>query len=168
MDIVNFWTRQIANYNKESKCGFCWTFSAPLIESSINKVQFEEAEACCVKVFLLQDKQPAFSTTNNYNSLTGMQNGIVCNNSFQLLVVMPSTLGTMNHDEMIGHDSSTAKWETILNRLQQCLSCDVNLDFCEILGTQYRITTWSGTQVINYLDSVYCGYRINVNFQKVN
>lgn len=168
MDIVNFWQQQTDKWNDETKCGFCWAFGAPLIESSINVQQFEEDKKCCVKVFFLQDKQPAFSTANQYSTQTGYLNKQTCSTNFQLLVLMDSKLGVNNYNEIKGHPTDESKWETILQRLQACLQCDANLAFCEILGTTYNITNWSAVQVINFKESVYCGYRLSVTFQQVN
>lgn len=168
MDIVNFWKEQTDKWNTDEKCGFCWDFSAPLIESLVNIQQPTAGKECCVKVMFLQDKQPAFSTVNAYSDQTGLLNRQTCNKSFQLLVLFDSKLGVNNYNEIKGHPIEDSNWTTKMQPLQECLSCDANLDFCEILGTKYRVTNWSGQQVINYLDSVYCGYRINVTFQNVN
>jgi hypothetical protein len=168
MDIVSFWKLQTEKWNEELKCGFCWEFSAPLIESSVNIVQSEEDKECCVKLMFLQDKQPAFSTNNTYNATTNLLTNQICATNFQLLVLLNSELGVNNYNEIKGHTTTQSNWERILQVLQECLSCDANLAFCEILGSVYRVTNWSGTQVINYTGSVYCGYRINVSFQKSN
>lgn len=168
MNIVNFWKEQVEQWNTDEKCGLCWEFSAPLIESAVNIVQSTESTKCCVKVMFLQDKSPAFSTQNNFSNQTGLLNGSTCNRNFQLLVLINSNLGVNNYNEIQGHSVEQSNWEAIMNPLQECLSCDANLAFCELLGMNYRITNWSGQQVINYLDGVYCGYRINVTFQNVN
>lgn len=168
MNIVDFWDKQITKWNEETKCGLCWEFSAPLIESSVNIVQPEEGKECCVKVMLLQDKQPAFATTNTFNTVTGLLNSQTCTQNFQLLVLMDSRLGVNNYNEVKGHSTEQSNWVRKMHPLQECLSCDANLDFCDILGTSYRITNWSAFQVLNYNDSVFCGYRLNVSFQKIN
>ncbi len=168
MDIVKFWKDQTEKWNTDEKCGLCWEFSAPLIESAVNKVLSTEETKCCVKVMFLQDKSLAFSTANQYNEQTGLLNKQTCSNSFQLLVLFDSKLGVNNYNEVKGHSIDESNWVTKMLPLQQCLSCDANLDFCELLGTQYRITNWSAQQVINYTDSVYCGYRLSVTFQTVN
>ena len=166
MNIVKFWEDQVNKWNEESKCGLCWTFGAPLVESKINIQQFEEDKECCVKVFFLQDKQPAFSTSNTY-SQTGFVNQIVCNKNFQLLVLFDSNLGLNMYNEIKDHPTSESVWSDKLSVLQDCLACDAQIDFCEIIGQSSRITQWSGQQVINYLSSTYVGYRISVTFQDV-
>lgn len=168
MDIVDFWQRQIDKWNNENKCGFCWDFSAPLIDSASNIVQPESGKECCVKVMLLRQNVTAFSTTNTYNQTTQLLTAQSCNTSFQLLVVFDSTLGLNMYNEIKGHPTTESVWTTILSKIEECLKCDANLDFCEFLGTQYKVTQWSGVQVVNYQNSNYTGYRISVTFQKNN
>lgn len=167
MDIVDFWEKQVKIWNDTNKCGLCWEFAAPLTESAVNIVQQPAGTECCVKVFLVRQGVTAFSSTNTYNTTTGYVNQVTCNTSFQLIVVAPSTIGTNNYNEIKGHSTDESKWTTILSKIEQCLSCEAYLDFCTILGNQYRVTNWSGTQLINYLDTAYAGYRVTVTFQTV-
>lgn len=167
MNIVQFWQQQVADWNTEIKCGLCWAFYAPLIESEVGKVQPETNKECCVQVHLLRDKGPAFNTQNQYDLNTGLLNGVTENISFQLLVLLPSTMGTNSFNEIQGHPESESKWNTNLYRIEECLRTDAHLAFCEIIGRKYRVTTWQGTQVINYGDEAMDGYRITVNFQQV-
>lgn len=167
MDIVKFWQQQVNKWNAENKCGFCWEFGAPMIESAVNIQQVESGKECCAKVFFLREKVTAFQTQNTYNNQTGLKNQILCNKSFQLLVLFDSKLGLNMYNEIKGHDTDESVWTTKLSKLEECLSCDANLDFCEIIGYTSRVTQWSAQQVTNYLDSNYVGYRISVTFQEV-
>ena len=167
MNIVNFWQQQIDKWNTDLKCGFCWDFSAPLTESAINIVQPTDGKECCVKVMLVMDRVEPFSTNNTYDDLTGLLTRVVCQNSFQVLFLMYSDLGTNNFNEIKGHDTEESKWSSILFKLQECIACDLNLDFCEILGSAPRVTRWGSAQVINYMDSNYSGYRLTVNLQRI-
>lgn len=168
MDIVNFFQQQVDKWNTESKCGLCWEFSAPLIESATNLVEPTEDKECCVQVMFLRQNVTAFSTTNTYNQTTQLLTNQVCNTSFQLLVLLPSKLGLNNYNEIKGHPTSESNWTTKLSLIEECLKCDANFDFCAFLGQQYKITQWSGQQLINFQNSNYCGYRISVTFQKNN
>jgi len=168
MDIVNFFQQQVDKWNTENKCGLCWDFSAPLIESATNIVQPTAGKECCVKVMLLRQNVTAFSTTNNYDTTTQLLRTQSCNTSFQLLVLFDSKLGLNMYNEIKGHPTSESVWETKLSIIEECMKCDANLDFCEFLGTPYKITQWSGQQVINFQNSNYVGYRISVTFQKNN
>lgn len=165
MDLVNFWSQQITKWNTDSKCGLCWEFSAPLIESAVNIVQPTTDKECCVQVMLLRQGVTAFSTVNTYNQTTQLKTNVACNISFQLLVLLPSNLGLNMFNEIKGHSTTESVWDTKLSKLEECLSCDANLDFCEFLGQQYKITQWSGVQVVNYQNANYTGYRISVTFQ---
>lgn len=167
MNLVAFWRDQVNIWNQEQKCDLCWEFGAPLIESAANIQKPEDGKECCVKVLFLQDKQPAFTTNRTYNNTTGLIQNITCTQSFQLLVLLPISIDKNNFNEIPGHPTAESKWDSVLFKLQQCLMCDAELDFCEILGTQYRITQWSGSQVLNYSDNNYTGYRINVQFQMI-
>lgn len=166
MNIVNFWEQQIAKWNEESKCDMCWSFHAPLTDSALNITKLADGEECCTQVFLLRNGN-AFSTTNQYNESTGFLNKQTCNVGFQLLVVIPTKLGVNNWNEIIGHPTEESNWATKLWKLEECLSCDANLDFCEILGANQKVTTWSAVQKINHTDNVYAGYLLTVNFQTV-
>lgn len=167
MNIIEFWETQVNKWNDENKCGICWTFGAPLVEDKVNIQQFEDDKQCCAKVFFLQDKQPAFNTANQYNTQTGLVNQVTCSKSFQLLVLFDSKLGLNMYNEIKGHSTSESVWTEKLSVLQDCLACDAQIDFCEILGSKSRVTQWSGQQVVNYLSSTFVGYRISVTFQDV-
>ena len=166
MNIVKFWEDQVAKYDAEQKCGFCWDFGAPLREDKVNIEQPNEGKECCVKVMFLQDKGSAFNVQRSYNQQTALMNGVTTTYNFQLLVVLDSVLGINMYDETKGHDKADSIWTTILSRLQNCLADDLNFDFCLFLGSVYQVTQWSATQEINYLNSNYCGYRINVTFSQ--
>ena len=165
MDIISFWEQQIQKWNDETKCGFCWFFGAPLTESAVTVQQSETNKECCVQVFLVRDKITAFSTNNTYKKTTGLLTTQICNTGFQLLFLLPSTVGTNNYNEIKDHSTTESKWSTIFSRLEQCMSCDANLAFCEILGSSRRVTVWSGQQVTNYTPENYSGFRVTVQFQ---
>lgn len=165
MNIVDFLDKQIQKYDVSQKCGFCWNFGAPLKEGLINLQQPPEDKECCVNVMFLQDRGNAFSAQRSFNANTGLINGGTITHNFQLLVVVGSQLGINMYNEIDGYSTDDSIWTTILSKLQNCL-LDLNFDFCEFLGTNYRVTNWSATQEINYLDSNFCGYRINVTFAR--
>lgn len=167
MNIVDFWEKQITKWDEEQKCGMCWSFKAPLSESAVNIVQPEPDKECCVQVFLVRERVPAFNTTYNYNATTGFANDVTCTTGFQLLFLVPSNIGLNNYNEIEGHPEAESKWNTILWKLEDCLKCELALDFCEFLGSQQRVTRWEGQQAVNYLDNAYTGYRVTVNFQQV-
>lgn len=166
MNLVEFWQSQITKWNADEKCGLCWKFYAPLTQSQVNIAEISEADKCCVQVYLLRDKVTAFSVTNGYNDQTGLMNKQTCNTGFQLLVVIGSDIGKNNFNEVSGYDTDESKWSEIYSRLEACLSCDLNLDFCEFVGSQYRVTQWTAKQEADILDG-YSGFRLTCNFQTV-
>lgn len=167
MNLVKFWQDQVALWNDEQKCDLCWNFSAPLIESAVETFTPPKGKECCVQVLLLRDKGQAFGTANTYNQTTGLLTNLVCNTAFQLLFLLPADIGSNNFDEIPGHDTEYSKWSLILSKLEECIGCEINIDFCELIGTKYRVTQWSATQLINYTSKNYSGYRLSVNFQTI-
>lgn len=164
MNIVEFWEKQISKWNEEEKCGFCWSFHAPMTESAAN---LQRTNDCCVQVLLTQDKVNPFVTSNTYDAATGLLERVTCTRNFQLLFLLPSNVGTNNYSEMPEHSVDESKWAKILYKLQDCLSCDLHLDFCEMLGREYQITQWTAKQEINIFDDIYSGYRLTVSLTTV-
>lgn len=165
MDVVDFWSKQVKLWNDNTKCGLCWTFSAPLYESSVENYRIREEDKCCVHVMLVN---PSFNTQRNYDSITGLNTTINCNESFQLLFLMPSQIDINNFNELPGHSIEESKWFTVFNRLKQCIECDAEIDFCTILGSRSRITNWSASLLPqNYTSNNYAGYRLSVTFQNI-
>lgn len=164
MNLVSFWQQQVSKWNDEQKCDLCWSFGAPLIESAVSVQQLKD---CCVQVLLLRDKGNAFSMSTTYDNTTGLITAKSCIKSFQLLVVIPGELGVNNFNEIPNHSTDESNWSTKLSKLEECLSCDANLNFCEFLGRSYRVTNWSAVQVLNEGDNCYIGYRLNVSFTDV-
>lgn len=165
MNLIQFWEDQITKWNDEQKCDLCWSFAAPLTESAATLQQVREEEKCCARVMLVRDKVVAFEVKNFYNDKTQLMNRQECNTGFELLVLLPTDLGRNNYNETPNHDIEESNWNRIYSKLEQCLSCDLNLAFCEYLGSQYRVTVWRAKQLDKTLDG-YSGFRITANFQK--
>lgn len=165
MDVVNYWAQQVEKWNEESKCDLCWDFGAPLTEWAAETYQIKAGKECCVQVLLLFPDN-VFSTNRTYAS-SGLITNLTCTNSFQVLFLLPSRIDINNYNEIPGHSIEESKWFTVFNKLKQCIECDAELDFCEILGTSYNITNWSARLVNNYTSNNYAGFRLNVSFQQV-
>lgn len=164
MDIVDFWKQQAEKWNDEQKCGFCWDFGAPLIESQLNIQQSTADNKCCVKLFLTD---LGFNQSNTYSQSTGFNNDKSCEYSYNLWVLMTSKLGVNNYNEITGHSIDVSNWMTIYRPLLDCLGCELVLNQCEILGFDVEIKLWKGITVFNYSDMNYSGWKIQSNF-KVN
>jgi hypothetical protein len=166
VNLIQFWQDQVNKWNEETKCGFCWEFGAPLTESAVELFKPKDGKECCVQVLLVRDKGLAFSTSNTYNNTTGFLTGVTCNTGFSIYFVLEMDLGTNNYNEIKDHSIEQAKWKKLVE-LEQCLSCEVILDFCEFIGSTRRITTWQARQVINHTSKNYSGYLLTVNFQNI-
>lgn len=163
MDIVNFWKEQVNVWNENNKCGLCWEFSAPLVNSQINTVQKETP--CCVQVFITDI---TFNETLVRNSVTGLTTSKTCVDRFTLWVLIESPLGVNNYNEIKGHPIDESKWSEIYLPLKECLGCENILDTCEILNqTNVNVDLNNATLVHNYLDQSYSGWRINYTFTQI-
>lgn len=165
MNFIDFFKTQIERYESESKCDFCWTFSAPLTESAVNIQQLREDTKCCVQVMFLQDKQPAFQVATVYDNRTSWATDRFCTENFRLLFAIPNQLGQNNYNEIEGHLVEESR-SVDLMKLKDCISCDFQVDFCEIIGTTWQVVKWEGYQRIVYQDNNYMGYEVNVTLKK--
>jgi len=160
MDISKYWKQQIAQWNQESKCGFCWEYHNPLSDANANQQRFENP--CCVQVLLTDLSFRYVPTHNKYGYVTGTK----CVYDFTLKIVKHAEYGTNAGDEIPQHPEEESLYETIWNPLSSCLSCEPFLDFCRIIGNiNVRITKWRGTLVRKYLDENMYGWQINATFE---
>lgn len=163
MDIVKFWKDQVQLWNEQNKCGLCWEFSAPLVNSQINIVQ--EETPCCVQVFITDI---TFKENVVRNSVTGLTTSKTCVDTFTLWALIESPLGVNNYNEIKGHPIEESKWNEIFLPIKECLSCDNILDTCEILGqTNVNVDLTNATMVHNYLDKAYNGWKIQYTFTQI-
>lgn len=162
MDIVNFWKLQTDKWQADNKCGLCWQFGAPLVQSQINISQSEADKACCVNVFVTDI---TYNEVIGYNSQTGFRNVEAHEWSFNIHVLTPVQLGVNNYNEIKGHDIDESKWVTVFKPILDCLSTEKVLDFCFLLNERVNITKWQGFLVHNYLDSNLNGWRFAGTFR---
>lgn len=161
INIIDFWKQQTDKWNTDNKCGLCFEFSAPLVNSQINIVQ---SETCCVNVFLTDIK---FRTDEVYNPITGLTTSKKCLWTFSVHALIQEPLGVNNYNEMKNHPVEESKWNTIFLPLSLCLGCDNILDFCDIIGNKLEVRQLGDAQLIhNYLDSNWNGWKINYSFSE--
>lgn len=165
MNFIDLFQRQIDKFNTDKKCDFCWFFSAPLEESATNIQELREDSKCCVQVMYLQDKQAAFSVQTNYDQRSTLITDRFCTENFRLLFLIPDTLGKNNYNEIEGHPIEESR-SAVLMRLKDCISCDFQIDFCELIGEQWQVIRWEGYQRINYQNNNYLGYEVSVTLRK--
>jgi len=162
MDIVEFFKQVAADWNAETKCGFCWEFGAPLEESAANKQQQETK--CCVKLMLYDI---TVNQQRTFDPVTTFQTGRADSHSFTLLAVKQDDIGKNNYNEIQGHPIEESKWEETLRPLQECLSAENLLPFCEKLGYSVQVTAWNMSTKTNYLDANYTGWQIRATFKEL-
>lgn len=163
MDIIDFFKKQIDIWNENNKCGLCFEFSAPLVNSQINTVQKETP--CCVQIFITDI---TFNETLVRNSVTGLTTSKTCVDRFTLWALIESPLGVNNYNEIKGHPIDESKWTNIFLPLKECLGCENILDTCEILNqTNVNVDLTNATLVHNYLDQSYSGWKIQYTFTQI-
>lgn len=159
MDIVKFWNDVITNYNTTNKCGFCWSFGAPLSKSGIN---MSDTDACCVNVFLTD-----YGFETIHEQLVYGSEKKSCEHYFNLWFLVPTNLGINNYNEIDNHLISESHWEKIYKPLQECIGCSIDIDFCANLGYPLNIKKWKATQVVDSkFDANYKGFMVQVHFSQ--
>lgn len=159
MNLVKFFQELSDRWTQEKKCGFCWSFSAPLSESGMNTAI--NKEICCVHLFLTQ-----IENIHGYkiNDLTGLKSLEWCDFNFVLYAVKDSNIGINVYDEIPNHPIDESLWKTILEPLNNCLGCGNELDLCE-LGYDFEIIKWQMQTSILEMDNNYTGWKIFGTFR---
>lgn len=161
MDIVDFWSKQVAKWATENKCGLCWDYGAPLVQSQANIVKSTDGKECCVNIFVTD-----LSTKENINyGITGLRVDPSCDYTFTVWAVTAVPLGVNNYNEIKNHPIDESKWVTVFKPIQECLSCDAVLDFCTLLGNDVKLMAKSGVLVHNWQDKNYNGWRYTMTFR---
>ena len=156
MNVIKFFKEVAERYNDEDKCGFCWSFKAPLSESGLNKTELTEEEQCCLQLFITDYETDPGETIDER---TGLSKKKYCDHIFTLYVVKPSDIGLNVYNEIPGHPISESLWETILEPIQNCIGCGNEFDLCE-MGYDFDILRWKMKAVQFKEDYNYTGWRI--------
>ena len=164
MDIVKFWDDVVNGWKEERKCGLCWRFDAPLIESQSNIVQAEQGEECCVFALVTELSD---STTPRVDSRTNFVNGIGQDHNFTIHFVMSAPLGTNNYREIPNHPVAEGRYESIYKPIKDCLeSQDLYQLFCDYIGQNVIVTKWNKEVSHAYLDNNFYGWKIRATFRQ--
>lgn len=155
MNVIDFFKTVAEKWNTENRCGFCWTFGAPLSEFGMNESRLTFSDQCCVQMFVTEYET---DTTYQFSELN-LPNKKFCDHIFSIYVVQPSNLGINTFNEIKGHDISESLWETILKPIQNCIGCGNEFDLCE-LGYDFNIIRWKMSVVKFKEDQNYTGWRI--------
>lgn len=163
--IIEYFKALAAKYNEDQKCGFCWTFGAPLSESAMNNQQAVNDTQCCINMFVTDYQISSYYQTNNQTSLTNFE---ACDHRFTLYVVQQrEDIGQNVFNEIPGYDISTSLWQELYSPLQNCLGCERNLYECE-LGFDFMVTAWDMVIVKFKEDRNLTGWKITGRFRIPN
>ena len=163
--IIEFFQALAAKYNDEQKCGFCWTFGAPLSESAMNNQQAVEGEQCCVNMFVSDYK---ISSIYGVNDTTGLTTTEDCGHRFIVyLGQQREDIGHIVYNEIEGHAITSSLWAEVYKPLMDCLGCDRVLYECE-LGFDFRVTAWDMETVKFKEDRNLTGWKITGRFRVSN
>jgi len=163
--MIHFFEQQITKYNTEKKCGFSWTFSAPLTQEALYLQQIRQSEKTHLQAMFLQDKQPAFSVQNIYDPKTGLLINRFYIENFSLFILLPDQLGVNNYNEITGHNISDSRSAELI-KIKKCIA-DLQLDFCGFIGSDLQLIKWEAHQKINFTPNNYLGYQINATVKKL-
>ena len=164
--IIEFFKALAAKYNDEQKCGFCWTFGAPLSESAMNNQQAVEGEQCCINMFVTDYK---ISSQYGVSNPTGLTTTEDCDHRFILYVGQQrEDIGQNVYNEVPGYDEITdSLWAEVYKPLMDCLGCARHLYECE-LGYDFRVTAWDMETVKFKEDRNLTGWKITGRFRVPN
>lgn len=160
--IINYFEKLAEQYNSENKCGFCWSFGAPLSESAMNKQLAEEGKQCCINLFVTDYQISSFYKVND---ITGLTNYEACDHRFTLYAVQQrEDIGQNTFNEIPGHNIDTSLWRELLQPLQDCLGCEKELYEC-MLGYDFQVLAWDMVLVKFKEDRNLTGWKISGRFR---
>jgi len=162
MRLIDFFEKQVERWNETNKCNYCFEFHAPLTEEALNKQQL--INPCCVQVMFTRDVGNAFGIDRTYNNVLSQVSDEWEFKNFRLYFIIPEGFDRNNYDEVLGHDKDLSKSKT-LEDLELCIS-EMELNFCEFVGTNWNVTQWTAQQLLDFRDRNYTGYRLNVSIRK--
>lgn len=162
-DVIGTLAEMVEAWNLEEKCDLCFEFTAPLRESDLNEYQMK-GDPCCV-LFAVTDYR--FECSSPVNRQLGLRTLGAEIHNFNLHVLSQDNIGLNVYNEIPGHPLSESKWATILQPLAECVACDL-LQFCEYLGFEMEVSRWVMSPRIDWMDSNYSGWTINVQLRKNN
>ena len=162
MNIINFFKDLATNWNANSKCGECWSFSASLSDSGMNATESTEENKCCVHLFVTY-----YKTSSGYTKSqnTGQINRSWCDHIFVLFAVKHSDISLNIYNEQPFYPIEESLWKTHLEPLQNCFGNGNEIDLCA-LSYDFEITKWDMEIVKKYEDSNFTGWKISGTFRE--
>ena len=164
IDVIGIVEQNVSDWNDETKCGWCWEFTAPLRESDLNEYQ-KRGDECCVVVAITEYRPRCVP---GYDRATGMNNLGYNTYSFNLHILYQGDIGLNVYNEIKDHPLSESKWKTTLQPLWECIGCKP-LDFCTFTGFPVEILRWGDAiPRMDWLDNNYDGWTIPVQLRENN
>lgn len=160
MDVVDFFSRQVEQWNNDEKCGFCWEFDAPLTDAGVNE-SVKKSDDCCIRVFITN---LSHRKNRTYQPTTKLLTDYTIDHTFTLHLLKLDRVDTNVYSEQLGHPVSESKWETILKPLEDCVCEAELLKFCDLICKKILIMNWNAVTRINWLDN-YTGWSITMTLR---
>lgn len=159
IDLFDFFEKLVDKWNEDDVLNTDWRFAGVLRDDAVN--QYKRRPDDGIIVFLTN---LSIMPTNSY------QSGVLINRverwGFNLRVVKCDEFSRNNYNEIPEHDIQSSRWRKILLPLKDFLLQERLLDFCRIYGIMpFRITGWTMTPIINWMDNNYSGWDIRVTLE---
>lgn len=156
-DIVDFFKAKTEKWNEEQRCGFCYSFGAPLFNSEMN---IQQSSVCCMQVFLSNVSLKSIYSQNKTN-FNGFKQLEQCVYTFDLYLLKKVPMGINNYNEIDHHPIEESKWETIFKPLLNCFGCGINE--CNEIYNFGGYNNYNVYLIRNYLDNNYNGIKITAS-----
>lgn len=147
MTPIDYIKSQIELWNAANKCGFCWSFYAPLSESGMNATKVNKDDVCCVHVFVIdwiKGIKPGYINDSNLSTVDYEDTTLT------VKFVVNTNLGINVFNEQEGHPIEESHYEKILKPLDECLEGGIAFNFCyspfRLMSCIMRKTLLTGDQ----------------------
>jgi len=155
MDIVEFFSALVAQWEEDDKCGLCWVFTAPLSLDALNLYQIREEDKCCVIVAITDLVQETVHRQNPKTTLLQEKKRVT---EFNIHFLTTGNLGVNNYDEIKDHPLAESKWATMVKPIWDCVGEPDLQEWCEVYGDQLIIEKWRGQMRLDWQDMNYSGW----------
>ena len=155
--MIEFFEQLISDWNDEEKCGLCWNFYGAARSDYSNLIN--HGANCCVAVILL-DFGSRYGYTRNQFDINQKE---YCEDYFELLVGVPSSLDIQFYNEISDDFKDTSKYKQYIEPIINCLGCGIDLE-CNESG--YEVMEWSWSLAMNYQYHNLDGIRVRGKLRK--
>ena len=154
--MIDFFENLVTTWNDEDKCGLCWKFFGAGRKDYANLI---EHDTCCVAVILT-----GFGSRYGYvRNQFDLQTKEYCEDWFELIVGIPSSLDLSFYNEISDDYKETSKYKQYIQPIIDCIGCGIDVE-CNEQG--YEVTEWGWELVLNYHDYNIDGIKIRGKLRK--